>query len=152
MAEKINPLQQKIRWFIYDHFVQQARPPTIAEAAQALNLPVAQTRAIYHWLHDNHFLFLEPGHDEVRMANPFSAVPTDFRVHHVDGRRWWANCAWDALAIPAMLQIEATVEAACADCREPITLTVENEQIQGHGELIHFALPFKRWYDDLIFT
>lgn len=152
MAEKINPLQQKMRWFIYDHFAQQARPPTIAEATKALDLPGEQVRAIHHWLHDNHFLFFEPGHDAVRMANPFSAMPTDFRVHHSDGRRWWANCAWDALAIPAMLQIDATIETTCADCRESISLTIKEDQVVGQGELIHFALPFKRWYDDLIFT
>mgnify|MGYP002260981813 CR=1 FL=1 len=43
---------------------------------------------------------LIPGTDSVWMAHPFSGVPTDFVVT-INGRRWFANCVWDGLAILA---------------------------------------------------
>ena len=40
------------------------------------------------------------------MANPFSAVPTAYRVPP-DGRWWYANCAWDAFGILSALRSTA---------------------------------------------
>ena len=43
------------------------------------------------------------------MANPFSAVPTDFKVTS-RGRTYFGNCIWDALGIPAILGADGLVE------------------------------------------
>ena len=43
------------------------------------------------------------------MANPFSAVPTPYRVQ-ADGRSWFANCAWDAFGICAALHVDGRIE------------------------------------------
>ena len=56
-----------------------------------------------------HALVLDADTGAIRMANPFSAVPTPHRVH-ADGRRWHANCAWDAFGICAALQVDGRVE------------------------------------------
>jgi hypothetical protein len=85
------------------------------------------------------------------MAMPFSGVPTRFRVS-VGGPRWWANCAWDALGIAVVLGKDALIQAACGDCDEPITLAVESGHLKGGSELIHFAVPAARWWDDIVFT
>src|SRR5579863_9383390 len=93
----------RIRLYIYQHLVAHGRPPTTAETARHFAIADDDARLAYHRLHDGHALFLEPGTDTVRMANPLSAVPTPYRVF-VDGRPLlWANCAWDSLGIPAML-------------------------------------------------
>jgi hypothetical protein len=39
-----------------------------------------------------HAIFLEPGTAQIRMATPFSAVPTPFTVT-AEGITYWANCA-----------------------------------------------------------
>jgi Alkylmercury lyase len=49
------------------------------------------------------------------MANPFSAVPTAYRVHAV-GRWWYGNCAWDAVGICAALHVDGSIESSCPDC------------------------------------
>jgi len=85
------------------------------------------------------------------MANPFSAVETPFRVH-ARGVTYWANCAWDALGIPAALGADAQIEATDAETGQPVLLDVQNGQVSSHGEWVHFPLPFQRWYDDLILT
>ncbi len=51
-----------------------------------------------------------------------------------------------------MLHVDARIEAVCAESQEPVTLTVAGDRVRGSGEVIHFPLPFRRWYDDLILT
>jgi hypothetical protein len=141
----------EVRAFVYRHFVETTRPPTVESAAAHFGVSAEDAAGVYRDLHQRHALLLEPGTASVRMANPFSATPTPFRVH-AHGKTYWANCAWDALGIPAALHCDAVVEAECADCGGPLTLTVQSGKLEGHGELVHFLVPFRRWYDDLIFT
>jgi len=140
-----------VRLHVYRHFVDHQRPPTAAETAAALQLSGADVEAAYERLARNHVLVLEPGGGAIRMAMPFSAVPTRFRVS-ASGRTWWANCAWDALGIPAMLGVDATVFTSCPDCDQPIMLPVESGEVRGGGELIHFVVPAAQWWDDIAFT
>ena len=106
-----------VRAFIYDFIVANERPPLVAETAEDMNLTRAEVHQIYSTLDARHAIFLEPGTHTIRMAHPFSGVPTSFRVH-VAGRDYWANCAWDALGIPAALHADATIYASCSDTRE----------------------------------
>jgi hypothetical protein len=82
---------------------------------------------------------------------PLSAVPTSFEVS-VRYHTWWANCAWDALGVPAMLNSDAEIATFCPDCGESIRIAVEAGEAKGNGELIHFAVPAARWWDDIEFT
>jgi hypothetical protein len=144
-------LDLRIRHFVYEHFVRQARPPSVAETAAQFNLPEAEARNCYQRLHDNHFFFLEPGTASIRMANPFSAIPTKFKVQ-VGPMAYWANCAWDMLGIPAALQQDAVIEAKYEDTGETAVITVKNGHVQHNGGVIHFPLPVRQWYDNLILT
>ena len=145
----------QIRLHIYTYFVENGHPPTPAETARHFAISVEQARQIYHRLHDHHTLFLEPGTDTIRMASPLSAVPTDYRIS-VNGRWLWANCAWDSLGIPAMLNSDALINATFAHSREPITYQVKDGTLKGDGGadigIVHFSLPFRRWYDNLVHT
>jgi hypothetical protein len=141
----------EIRAFIYEQFAQTARPPTPAETATRFQLEKEQAASFYEELHRRHALFLDPATNAIRMANPFSAVPTDFRVY-IEERMYWANCAWDTLGIPAALHRNAVIEARCAQSNQPITLAVRDAEVIEQGERVHFLLPFRRWYDDLVFT
>lgn len=85
------------------------------------------------------------------MANPLSAVATPYRVH-VKGRHLWANCAWDSLGIPAMLHADARVEATYALSGAAASYAIIQGRLVAHDDMVHFPLPFRRWYDDLIHT
>ena len=149
----MDAFDQLVRNFIYRHFVDQGRPPSVEETALTLGADIDQTRAAFEQLHRMHAIFLEPTTQEpqIRMANPFSAFPTRFRVRTLR-QSYWANCAWDMLGIPAALEADATIEAPCADCGEICFIQVSNDQVSSSGEIAHFAVPFRHWYDDLTFT
>jgi hypothetical protein len=85
------------------------------------------------------------------MANPFSAVPTSHRVL-VDGRWWYANCAWDAFGVCAALHADGTIESSCADCGDLIRITVHDMQPDDPTLLFHCLVPAHRWWDDIVFT
>lgn len=140
-----------VRSFVYAFVVDRARPPTVAETAAGLGLPEDRARAAYRALDRRHALFLEPGGETIRMAHPFSGTPTPFRVR-ADGRAYWANCAWDALGIPAALHADAAIDAPAAEDGAPIRLTVEGDRVHARGEVVHFPRPFRIWYDDPIET
>lgn len=85
------------------------------------------------------------------MAPPFSAVPTPFQVE-VGDRSWWGNCIWDALGIPAMLKEDTKISTGCGDCNEAMVLTIKDEALLETSGLIHFALPAKQWWSNIVFT
>ncbi len=125
---------------IYRRFTDEGRAPTRAE--------IGDDEALQR-LHDAHALVL--GADgEILMANPFSAVPTAYRVEAA-GRAWYANCAWDAFGIPAALHEDGHVSTTCGDCGEPIE--VELRRGPEPADLVfHVVVPAARWWDDIVFT
>jgi hypothetical protein len=89
---------------------------------------------------------------EIMMAHPFSAVPTPYTVVS-DDVSFFANCAWDAVAIPAMLTISGHVAARChCSCAAPIRLEFSNGVLAPIDAVVHFAVPPRRFYDDIYFT
>ena len=88
---------------------------------------------------------------EIRMALPFAATDTGHRVKG-DNRTWWANCAWDSLAIPVALGIDAQIEATWLDTGDPVDLVVRNGRLSSTEGFVHFAIPAARWWDDIVET
>ncbi len=144
-------LDQTVRRYVYGHFVDQQRPPTVAETAAGVQVPAKAVEASYQRLHEARVLVLEPGKPEIRFAEPFCAIPTRYRVH-AQGKAWWGTCAWDALGIPAALHSNAEIVSSCPDCETLLTLKVEAGQVVGANEVIHFAVPANQWWADIFFT
>jgi alkylmercury lyase-like protein len=139
-----------VRQAVYAAF---ARGQVPSRAAVAVTLRVAEVHVAesYERLAAGHVLVLQPDTREVWMAMPFSAVPTPFKV---EGSReyWWANCAWDALGVPVALEIDARIRTRCAYSDDPIDLHVEGGLCRSDPCVAHFAVPARRWWDDIGFT
>ena len=157
-----NSLLWQVRHFVYSHFADTTHPPSVDETAQYFNISPAEAGELYKELNNSHAFFLEPETLMVRMAWPFSAIPTNFKVHAND-KTYYANCAWDMLGIPVALQSNAVIEAICTESNDSVQLEIQDAKIAQAavpgGEdaasstlLVHFPLPFARWYDDLTFT
>jgi hypothetical protein len=147
----MNEGDRALRNLTYARFVDLGRAPTAPEVAAASGLSAAELMAGWERLHAEHALVLDPDTDGIRMANPFSAVPTSYRVHAA-GRWWYANCAWDAFGICAALHEDGRIEASCPDCGESLRIAVRDQRPDDDRLLFHCLVPAAQWWDDIVFT
>jgi hypothetical protein len=113
---------------------------------------VAAVRECLERLHAAHALVLDAETREVRMALPFSSIPTAYRVEAC-GRSWNANCAWDSIAIVRLLGLqEARIIDQGAPGREGRVLTVTAGSLLERNGVISLPLPAWQWWDDIVFT
>jgi hypothetical protein len=140
-----------LRNLTYKLFVELGRAPTIEEVGQTTGASLEVVRRGWERLHDEHALVLHAGAAEIRMASPFSAVPTAHRVRAAD-RWWYANCGWDALGVCAALHSDGDIETSCPDCGERVTIAIRHQRPDDPGLLFHCLVPAWRWWDDIGFT
>ena len=147
------PLLWQIRQYVYHYFAETTEPPSVDIPADLFGITDEEATEYYKELHNRHALLLDLETLTVRMANPFSGVPTDFKVR-ANGKTYYANCAWDMLGIPAALHTDAVIEAVCAESNDAqaVQIEIKNGRVSDSNLLIHFPLPFSHWYDDLAFT
>ncbi len=142
--------EKQVRHYIYNYFVKTGQAPTVAQSAQALSCTVADVEKAYRRLAEGRALVLQEN-GEILMAEPFSAVPTAFYVE-VGKHVWWGNCIWDALGIPAMLKEDARIITACGCCNTSMTVEIHNGELVNATGLVHFAIPPKDWWKDVVFA
>ena len=132
----------ELRHRIYTRLAETGRAPTRAEIADDTAL---------RDLHDAHMVVLDHA-GEIAMALPFANRPTTHRV--VSGEQsWWANCAWDSLAIPTALGSDATIEATWIDTGDPVDLSVIDGMLAGDTSgFVHSQVPARHWWDDIVET
>jgi hypothetical protein len=146
-----NDFDPRVRTTVYDHFADTGAAPTARSTAELLGSSVDDVIGAFQRLRQSRVLFLEPDGVTIRMAPPFSAVPTQHRVH-ARGREYYANCAWDALGVLAALHEDGTVLSECAQSREPLRMRVSAAGVQPNDWVFHCLVPAAHWWDDLVFT
>jgi Alkylmercury lyase len=152
MASKsqLQSLDAHLRLYVYRYMLRHKKAPTLAELGKALASSPKQVRSSLARLSESHaFMLQEDG--ELWRAAPFSCVPTAFPVK-VGRRSWFANCIWDALGIPAMLNEDAHIEASCGCCNYNMPVEVKKGKLVSGKGIIHFAVPAREWYKDVVFT
>ena len=140
-----------LRNLTYRLFVELGRAPSADEVGEHAGQPATAVRGAWRRLHDAHALVLNAAGTHLRMANPFSALPTAHRVEAA-GRWWYANCAWDALGIPAALGVDGRIETSCPDCGEAMLLQVAGGAVDRDDLVFHCLVPAAQWWDDIAFT
>ena len=140
-----------VRQTTYRLFVALNRAPIAGEVASAARLDEADIVEAWRRLDRAHALVLEKDRPAIRMANPFSAIPTAYRVAAA-GRDWFANCAWDAFGICAALHVDGHIESTCPDCKAEISIDVVDKRPVQTDLLFHCLEPAAHWWDDIVFT
>lgn len=140
-----------LRNLTYGLYVELGRAPTAEEVGERHGSATDDVLDGWRRLHDLHAIVLDPESETLRMANPFSGVPTP-HVVDADGRRWYANCAWDAFGICAALHTDGRIETRCLDCGDPIEITVGDGRPDDESLVFHCLVPAARWWDDIVFT
>ena len=143
-------LDQKVRQHVYEVALATGTPPAISVVTEALGIARDQAEASLQRLAGAHVLVLQPEGREILMAAPFSAVPTPFLVR-TPKYSCFGNCIWDALGVAAMLQMDVWIDTSCQDCGAPMSVAVQSGAV-SHDGLVHFAIPAREWWADIVFT
>jgi hypothetical protein len=141
----------QVKLAVYHHFAETGRRPSLTEVAQRLGSEAESVMEAYQRLRAQRLLVLEPDGSSIRMASPFSGVPTQHIVE-ADGIQYVANCAWDALGILAALHKPGTVHSRCGGSAEPLHLNVGVEGPEPSDWLFHCLVPAAKWWDNIVFT
>jgi hypothetical protein len=141
----------EVKLAVYRHFAETGRRPDAREVGERAGRTVADVLDAYRSLREQRLLLLEADGATIRMAPPFSGVPTQHRVD-VEGIEYFANCAWDVLGVPAALHRPGRVRSRCEQSGEPLDLTVGVDGPEPSSWLFHCRVPAARWWDDLVFT
>jgi len=149
--DSFSALDQSVRVAVYQSFVEAGNAPDVDRLSSLLGCLRSEIRASLFRLAAEYVLVLEGDQPQIRMAMPFSATPTPFRVTTAKGQ-WFANCAWDSLGIPAALGADARIDTTCADCGEMAELEIIGGNLAEEFGVIHFAIPAAHWWDDIRFT
>ena len=149
-ANGFSGFEKQLRLRIYEHILQSGKVPIITELAEALLLPAAEIREGLQQLEQGHALILQPD-GEILRAAPFWSGPTSFAVER-GGTSWWASCIWDALGVAAMLKKSVQVKTSCGCCGEDMSFEVHDGPPRNLKAVIHFAVPARRWYENIVFT
>lgn len=141
----------QVKLAIYEHFAETGRRPSVGDVAERVGSEVGEVLDAYRRLRTQRVLVLEPDGSSIRMAPPFSGISTQHMVE-AGGRQYSANCAWDALGVPAALHKPGTIHSRCEQSGEPLRLEVG---LQGPGPsdwLFHCLVPAAKWWEDIVFT
>jgi hypothetical protein len=136
---------------VYRHFAETGRRPSPEDVAKQVGSDVRTVLNTYSRLQAQRVLALEADGSSNRMAPPFSGVETQ-HVVKVGGKRYFANCAWDALGICAALQRPGVVHSRCEQSGDPLRLEVGLDGPGPSNWLFHCLVPAAKWWDDIVFT
>ena len=147
-----NQFDIKVKLAIYEITAETGDIPDSSDVSRKIDADEAKVIAAFSRLHAEKLLLPEPGDPRrIRMAPPFSGVPTSFPVE-ANGKRYYANCVWDAYGIAAALHCDAISRASDGHSGEPLTLEIKNARPILKPYVAHFAVPAAHWWEDLIFT
>ena len=150
-AGPADDLATKVRVELFRTAAAIGRVPQAPELAHALGRAEDEVRAALRQLAAARVLILAPNDGHIWAANPFCAVPSGFRVQAA-GRVYWGICIWNALGIAAALDADAVITAPCGDCGAPMELHVRADRLVRDEGVVHFAVPARRWWDNIGFT
>ncbi len=141
-----------VRAQVYAGFARDGRCPTLDDLTALTDASASRVRASLLTLHAAHQLAVSEDGGSVLMAHPFSARPTAYPVQTRDFT-CYANCAWDALAVPVVLGKDGWTSTSCAATGTPLQFGVKDGTVEGDTDaVIHFLTPLRHAWDDIGFT
>lgn len=141
----MTPFDRRVRAQVYRLLLGGAASVDSIVVADSRGWDPGEVEASFDRLSAEHRLALVPGSHRIWMAHPFSGVETGHRSI-VGESSWNANCAWDALAILALLGDGETV----APDGQP-RWSVSSGAVDPAG-YIHLLVPARSFWQDIGFT
>jgi hypothetical protein len=131
-----------VRAAVYACFMDGEAPSVEAISRRCGLTPATVSEALESLAGEHRLALGDDG--SVLMAHPFSAIPTGYAAA-VGDRSWHANCAWDALAILALVGDGVATKEG-----EPLW-EVHDGVVTPPG-VVHFVVPARDFWTDIGFT
>lgn len=141
----------QVKLAVFREFAESGRAPSCERVAAGTGLSTEAVLEAFGSLRAQRLILLEPDGVTIRMAPPFSGVPTQHRVEAA-GVEYYANCAWDTLGVLSALHRPGRVRSRCEQSGEPLNLEVGENGPEPSTWLYHCLVPAAHWWDDLVFT
>ena len=139
-----------LHYAIIKHFLERQHAPLIDELVVQFRQPREAVVAGLRALQDYHGVVLHPASSEIWVIHPFSSAPTNFWVQSAKGS-WWANCAWCSAGVATLVGDVTITTTLGAETRQA-TLRVANGKLQDESLLVHFPIPMRQVWDNVIYT
>ena len=98
---------------------------------------------------------MQPSSNKILMLHPFSNIPTCWVVKTDDDKQYYANCAWDSVAMHFSLHKNVNIESFCFYCNERISIRLENgifKEKYPKNTFIAISKPAAKWWDNIVDT
>ena len=141
----------QIHYEIIRHIIDKGYAPNVDALSSILCRPPAEVLESLYSLEQCHGVVLHPNQPDVWVIHPFSLAPTNFLVRNSKGL-WWGNCAWCSLGVAALLGTDVTITTRVAAYDKQITVNIKDGQIIEQDLLIHFPIPMRQAWNNVIYT
>lgn len=141
----------EIRLFVYERARAGQIPAPIDIAQQFSITPREAGDAMRRLESDHDAVVLLPDSPYIWLADPFSALPTDYQVKSPAGR-WYGACIWDAMGIASLVGGRCELTTACPQSGSRLPVTTNDDHLVEATGVVHFAVPPRRWWDSIGFT
>jgi alkylmercury lyase-like protein len=140
-----------LRSAVYRRFANTGRSPTIDDLREAVDVSAEDVREAYRRLYAKRMLVPAGDFASIRMAPPFSGVPTQHCVT-VNDTNYFANCAWDAYGVVAALGGTGEIVSRCEQTLEPLVQHLTPKGPPPSKWCFHCVVPAADWWNDIVFT
>jgi len=150
-------LQRNVRKYIFEHFEEHTTAPALEQIMRKFRLDRTSAFKVLVELQSARHIALLTGTQRILMAFPFSSIVTPFRVK-VTGKdkEYFANCAWDAVALHVTLGKEQWISSYCHHCSEDIKIHLKDQKLVSqqldNQPLVYLALPASKWWENIVLT
>ena len=148
----VDPVARAVRLYLLEQAAATGEVPQARQISESLAIADEDVASAIQRLAAGKAIILAPNGGGIWAAPPFCGVPSGFRVA-VRDKRYWGICIWEAMGIVAALHAsEATVRALCGDCGDPLSIEFSNGKLARAEGVIHFAVPARRWWENVAFA
>ncbi len=145
MWRRLTPKEQRARRVLLGLILTSGRDPGLKSLASRLQVSESAAAKFLSALERKGVIVRDESSKTIMAAYPLSTRPTQHRVTlKATGGPRYALCAIDALGVGPAFDGGALVQSRCPQCRRPIRIRVEKNQIvaaQPASTVVWYALP-----------
>ncbi|MBD0285056.1 MAG: alkylmercury lyase family protein [Flavisolibacter sp.] len=140
-----------LHYTILKYIIDNGFAPDVETLSEMLKAKGSEVEQGLYALQEYHGVVLHPNEPKVWVIHPFSLAPTNFLIRSAKGV-WWGNCAWCSLGIAALLKEDLTITTRLGAYDEQIVIHITDGEVLENNLYIHFPIPMKKAWDNVIYT